>query len=127
MTYLCSICVRVRAYDWQEIDGRLRPVCLDCDTEVPEPELLDNLTAPKDKLLYIVKRNPGLTFIQIREKLGLPGGGCAHRATSRLSKQARDTNTYGQALKRLADSGRLVREGERPNFTYRLADERRAA
>jgi hypothetical protein len=125
--YLCSICVRVRAYDWQEIDGRLRPVCLDCDTEVPEPELLDNLTTPKDRILYVVRRNPGLTFVDIRQKLGMPGGGCHKAGRAVRSHQATAANTYARALKRMADRGEVVREGAYPNYTYRLAQQQKRA
>jgi hypothetical protein len=135
MKYLCAICVRRDAYALHEIDGRDRPICRVCACEpIPDPSYREirklhgnMLGSPREKVISAVRNNPGATFRRLREVLDMPGGGCKKTGHSPDLDLLRDNNTYCKALERLVASGDVIRDGAWPNFTYRIADERRAA
>lgn len=122
--YICAVCVRNDAYALHEIDGRDRPICRECACEpVPEPSVDGG---PKDQMLRVIRYNPDLTFVQIREHLGMLGGGC-HKRGGPKSTEATTANTYCQILRRLYQAGHVERHGTWPHFTYRIASQQRRA
>jgi len=128
--YLCSICVRREADTLDFIDEKHRPVCIECTKPVPDCEYFDE-GDPKQQIMLAVRRRPGATFIEIREELGIEGGGChksAHRSGNPASPEMRVANRYAKIIERMAKAGEVVRTGQRPFHQYwPVQQQRRAA
>jgi hypothetical protein len=113
--FLCAICIRRDADTMHELDGRHRPVCLECiGSPVPEPAPVR--VGPREQTLRFIKRSPGVTFREIRDALDIPG--CGHRAHNPDPAAARIANRYCKAVERLAIDGLVERRGKWPHWTY---------
>lgn len=116
MKPLCAICVRHDAYALHEIDGKDRPVCRECaNEEVAEPDRFED-DSPMAQTYRVIRHSPGLSFVEIRQRLGIEFGGGT--SGCRRTEEAQVANRYSKAVERLAKEGRVLRRGQRPNWTY---------
>jgi hypothetical protein len=126
--WLCSICVKRDADTLDDIDGKHRPVCRVCN-EQPAPDIgpARDEEGPRARALRAIRHNPGATFVELREWLGLPGGGCNKHKGRGSTEDSRAANKYCAAVARLVKEGLVERCGAWPNWTYRVVEQRRRA